>query len=311
LVPAVLLFIQLSVLAFWQGGSLTSSAAAEGQGLPGQPTVLGAFINTRGQEISTLEPVIPELSGSDLQQISAKSFLVYDAADGDNVLAGRSPDQKLQIASLTKLMTGLLAYENLDFSQSIEVGRSGLTNIHPIVNFADGDQVAIADIFSAMIVGSCNDAAQVLGRAIESRTSRGIADLMNEQAASLGMANTSFSNPVGFDSASNYSTARDLQKLIDKTQSFSVFTNLGKMLALQFKGVSGSNYRVAATNELLKGHDDILAIKTGFTAGAQGAMATKVLKNNHTIVILVLGSRDREQDTLTLKKLVVDPLVWQ
>ncbi len=311
LLPAFLVLVQAAAYVYFPpvpaNGSGRPIAADK---VPPNGTVLGASTDLRSRAPAAAMPTPPVLSVDELARISAKSFLVYDKSGGGQILAERQGHLKLGIASLTKLMTGLLAYEYLDFAKPIAIDKTGLTAVRPIVNFSAGDEVLAGDVFDAMIVGSCNDAAQVLARAVENASDKKIVDLMNQKAQDLGMIDTSFANPVGFDNVGNYSTATDLEKLITETQTLAAFANLGKTAAVDFSGSAGINYEVPATNTLLKHHSDLLAIKTGFTAGSQGAMATKVLENNHEIIILVLGSADREQDTLTLKQLVADRLSW-
>lgn len=310
ILPVFLVAFQLAAAFFIFPDSKTGETAQASDQPPQTGSVLGASIDLRSQPPAPPMPVPPLLSADDLKKISAKSFLVYDKSNNDQILAQRSPDTKLQIASLTKLMTGLLAYQYLDFGAPITIQKAGLTKTQPIVNYLQNDQVPAGDIFNSMIVGSCNDSAQVLGRAVQAVSGQNIVDLMNQKAQSLGMSQTSFANPIGFDTADNYSTALDLQKLIDETQNYAAFSNLGKTQSLNFTGSTGLSYHVDATNTLLKSHPELMAIKTGHTLGAKGAMATKVLENGQEIVILVLGSSDREQDTLTLKQLVADRLAW-
>ncbi|HYV33880.1 MAG TPA: hypothetical protein VE973_03470, partial [Candidatus Limnocylindria bacterium] len=113
---------------------------------------------------------------------------------------------------------------------------------------------------------------------------------------------SNFANPMGFDSQYNYSTAADLKKLITETEKVAAFTNLGRRTGYQFTSDDGKTYTVEATNTLLADHPEIEAIKTGYTKGAQGAMATKININGNEIIIIVLGSKDREGDTLKLEE---------
>jgi D-alanyl-D-alanine carboxypeptidase len=308
--PAVLtavLFLQIGAAVWLKAFPKTENKSPDV--LP-VPTVLGATSDLRGQAVLKPEKmVIPFVSNNDLAGISAKSFTIYDQGSGEVVLEKNS-SQKLPIASLTKLMTGLLAYDYLDFNKKITITKQGLTNVSPTVNFLNNDQVLIGDVFNSMIVGSCNDAAQILADEIETVTGQNIAALMNKRAADLGMTESNFSNPLGFDIGPNYSTAGDLKKLADKTESYGVFSNLGLKTNLIFSGSLGFTYQVKSTNTLLKKYPDIQAVKTGYTENAKGSMIVKISKGNHNLIIIVLNSQDREGDVLKLKSLVVDKLQW-
>jgi len=275
------------------------------------PKVLGASIDLRGTRPQLgLKPVLTALNGEQIKHISAKSYLVFDLESGQ-VLAQKDLGRKLGIASLTKLMTGLLAYQNLDFNSSITIGNSGLKIISPSVGFAEGDQVRAGDIFNAMIVGSCNDAAQILAKEVRAKTGVNFVLMMNQKAQELQMTSTSFTNPSGFDSPDGYSTAADLAKLITATQHLSTFSNLGLTSSLSFNGKLGLTYKVTSTNKLIQKVPNLLAIKTGNTQISLGAMVSKVPNNGHQIIIVVLGSRNREADTLILKSAVAEKIIWQ
>jgi serine-type D-Ala-D-Ala carboxypeptidase (penicillin-binding protein 5/6) len=267
------------------------------------PRVLGESTSIRGAPPaggnSTLTKVrIPDLSG-----ISAKSFIVFDLSNGQT-LAQKNPDQKLGIASLTKLLTALVVYKNTDLNKTFSVTSQGTSSIRPILGLSAGDRVKALDVFNAMLVGSCNDAALALADFGGTETQTKFVDLMNQEAAGLRMVNSNFSNPVGFDSQYNYSTANDLKILISTTQRLAAFTDLGRRTEYEFTGALNKTYQTTATNKLLLDHPDIQAIKTGYTETAGGAMATSINLNKHQIVIVVLDSPDREGDTLKLKQAI-------
>jgi D-alanyl-D-alanine carboxypeptidase len=271
-----------------------------------EPKVLGAVTETpsfvRGPELSE-KSIIQQVSPVSLNKISAQSFLVFDLDSGQELLS-KNENLALSIASLTKLMTALVAYENSDLNSDFKVGYDDVLNISPSLGLKPNDTVKSLDVFNTMLVGSSNDAALAISHFVEQSSNRKFVELMNEKAKTLGMLNTSFANPLGFDSKDNFSTSEDLKKLISFTQNLSVFTDLGRREFYKFTGNFNQVYYAKATNQLIKNHPDILAIKTGYTNFAGGAMATKFIKNGHKIIILVLDSQDREGDTLKIKSLV-------
>jgi len=278
----------------------------------GSPQVLGASTAIpgviRGADESKAK-TISQTKNPDLSSISAQSFLVFDLDSGQELLAKNS-GQRLAIASLTKLMTALTAYNNSNLNQSFKISNRDALNVKPDLGLINGDEVKAVDIFNSMLIGSCNDAALALADFTSQATGENFIELMNRQAIALGMANSNFSNPMGFDSGGNYSTAQDLKFLITATQRLSAFTDLGRRTSYTFTGAEGKTYFAVATNALIKTHPDIQAIKTGYTNEAGGAMATKVGFGNHQIVILVLDSQNRESDTLKLKAAVQSSFDW-
>jgi D-alanyl-D-alanine carboxypeptidase (penicillin-binding protein 5/6) len=310
----------LKILPYWLVGLIIISAlqSAAVLALPhtkaaaltpdAAPQVLGDSITSpnsiRGQDFS-VPNTINQISNPDLSTISAKSFLVFDLNSGQNLME-KAPGQKLAIASLTKLLTGLVAYKNSDLNQNIKIGPGDILNVKPNLNFTVGDNIKALDVFSAMLVGSCNDAALTLGNYAAGVAGENFVALMNRQASELGMVNSNFSNPMGFDSLSNYSTADDIKLLIAATQQLAAFKDLGRRTSYSFFGSSGREYSTTATNTLIKQYPDLEAIKTGLTEQAGQAMATKLTVGTRQIIILVLDSRDREADTLKLRQMVLD-----
>ncbi|MBI5530927.1 MAG: D-alanyl-D-alanine carboxypeptidase [Candidatus Doudnabacteria bacterium] len=304
---SVVLFVALQASVFFisqYNNSLNRNSSEQSA----QPQVLGASTSVRG-EGQPPTAAITKKAEPEFSKISAKSFLVFDLATGQELMQ-KNTTQKLSIASLTKLLTGLVAYKNTDLNANFTVYHRDTSGIKPVLGLVPGDEVKALDVFNAMLIGSCNDAALTLADFTTRSTQTNFIDLMNAEAKNLGMASSNFSNPMGFDSQYNYSTAADLKILITETEKLAAFANLGRRTEYEFSGKLNSAYSTVATNKLLKNHPDILAIKTGFTEGSGGAMATKVKKNNREIVILVLSSGDREGDTLKLKDLLDTDFSW-
>jgi len=299
--PYWLTFLGLAMLL--QMGALFLPAKNKPQNPPvaqaaAAPQVLGESTSLRGDELAPT--LLEKISEPDLTAVIAKSFLAFDLNDGKE-LAAKNPDDKLGIASLTKLMTGLVAYKRSDLNQTFKISAKDRLNVEPDLGLYVGDDVKALDIFNAMLIGSNNDAALALSDYAASTTDSDFVGMMNDEAKQLDMNNSNFSNPIGFDSQYNYSTAHDLKILITETEKLSAFTGLGRKESYEFTGSLGKTYSTQATNKLIKNHPDISAIKTGYTDYSAGAMATKIKISGHDIVILVLGSKDREGDTLKLK----------
>ncbi len=273
------------------------------------PQVLGDFVDLRGQPLP--QPSSPILiSTLDDTKISAESFLIADQDTGV-IISEKNSEKKEYVASLTKLLTALITYKQTDINSKITVSQKDLFNVSPVLKLKLGDSIKLLDLFGAMIVGSSNDAALALANHTEEISDKNFVEMMNNLALSLGMNNSHFSNPLGFDSPNNYSTAKDLLKLVMETQKFSVFTELGKKTQYEFFSDSNERYVTKATDKLIGKDPEISAIKTGYTKGAGQAMVTKATKNGHNIIIIVLNSSDREGDTLKLKSQIFEKAVWE
>ncbi len=268
--------------------------------------VLGtSTIRGNNDLISETKP-LEKTRDSKLSAINANSFLVYDQATGKTLLEKNS-NLELSIASLTKLLTALITYENLDLGSIVTVSLEDI-NVKdaPKLNLKVGEKVKIEDLFNSMLVGSNNDAALTLANQVVKKTGKPFRETMNEKALELGMQNSSFTNALGFDSQNNFSTAQDLQKLIDHVSKLAAFSNLGKTLVYEFKTEEGRIIKTKNTNKLLLNNPEIEAIKTGYTPNSKGSMAVKLKAFDRNIVIIVIGSTNREKDILSLKNLVLN-----
>ena len=276
-----------------------------------KPEVLGAFIDARGEpgpaDLANKKN-FPFLLADDLKTVKAKSYRVF-ALDGGQILTEKQPDLKLPIASLTKLMTAYITYQTLDFQSLDSVKNPRAANISPSLGLKDGDSVQIGDLFNAMLIGSANDAAFELASAFEKRfAGTDFTDEMNAQAALLNMNDSNFSNPAGFDIGRNFSTAADMQKLVNATFSLAAFKNLSRKTSYSFAGALGKDYRVRSTNRLINKYDDILAVKTGYTQNSLGSMVTVLETSFGDVGIIVLDSPQRETDTLLIRKAILNAI---
>ncbi len=270
-----------------------------------QPQVLGDITYIRGPAVQNdLNQTLQKTSLPDLKNVKATSYLVFDLESGQDFLQ-KNIEKKLSIASLTKLMTGLIAYEQSDLNQYITITQADNMEIKPSLGLKYSDKVKAIDVFNAMLIGSTNDGALALAH-FASGSTVDFVKLMNQEAEKLGMENSRFSNPIGFDSNQNYSSANDLKKLVSVTENLAAFKVLGKRLSYEFSGSLNQTYRTEATNKLIASYPDLEAIKTGYTANARGVMATKLNAFNRQIIILVLDSPDRESDTLELRKAILE-----
>lgn len=299
----VLIVVLLIILAIAVMGFLSFPAMAPNIGL--QPN--------NSQSNSTIDSqTFPAQVNSQLddEAVTAKSYLVYDMKT-NQVIASRLPNTVGSIASLTKLMTGYLVDKYGSPSDIITITAKDELNISPVLKLQRGDKIKVADLFSAMMVGSANDAALTLGLYIETKLGKPIAEIMNNEAKTLGMKDTHYSTPVGFDSDTNYSTATDLALLVRKTTQNPSFISIDRLRGYSFISETGKSYSVSATNKLLAQDSEIHAIKTGFTDDAGGAMIISVQNPTNEFVIILLNSQNREQDTLLLKNAVTKKLQTQ
>ncbi len=262
-----------------------------------------------------LKPSAPRLllkAGAPPPEVSALAVRLERLKTGE-VLFEREPGRRLPIASLTKLMTALVLAESVEPLRAIpfsaEARGAGSPDEKRSAVLA-GDTLKAEDALRILLVSSDADAAYAaaeyvallkrpeLGGAPFAERTRAFVALMNERAATLGLADTRFANPGGSDDPENYSTARDLTRLAafitEERPELWATTRIRETFVF---GASGRRYGVINTNPLLTEYPAIYGSKTGFDDNAQGALAMLYrLSPDELIAIVLLKSRDRFGD---------------
>ncbi|MFA6437447.1 MAG: serine hydrolase [Candidatus Paceibacterota bacterium] len=234
---------------------------------------------------------------------NSSSVLVYDLSN-NQVLFEKNPSQKLPIASITKLMSILIIEEKKkDKDQWLEFIDTDI-NIEGKKNmFLVGEEFKLDDLESAALISSSNEAISLLSRFFEKEINDSFVDTMNEKAEQIGLKNTNFSNPVGFD-GNNLSTAYDVFALAKYILEY--YPRIFDISRLSEKTVSsraGRSVILKNTNFiLLQEFSAIFGSKTGNTDMAQGCMilGDKIKKDN--LIFILLGSKNRTQEMKNLIK---------
>lgn len=248
------------------------------------------------------------------------AWVVADSTTG-TILESGSPGKKLQIGSLTKVATAMVAFDwaeatKADLNQMATVPQSAMSLGTQVgVGFTVGDRATLRDLLYAALLQSDNAAAETVadhvGRAIDGTGTAGFVKQMNALAKEIGMKSTRFTNPHGLDNVKPfpYSTAEDLAKLTAyamKNPGFRFIVSQ-KERKIGYEAASGgeSQYLLRNTNELL-GNGGIDGVKTGQTAKAGGCLiisaskapisqqdGDKVMITPRRLNVVVLGSSDR------------------
>ena len=218
-------------------------------------------------------------------------ILLYDLRDGEALVA-KNPDYVFPIASLSKIMTGLLSLEYIDPGEIITISRDAVLAEGNSGDFIVGEEVVFRDLLSRMMMNSSNDAAMALaeevgrrlgGDSFEERISLFIA-LANDKSFALGMQSTIFQNPTGLDIEdiwpSNYSRARDLALLVEETMKFPLLWEAS---------------RESEMNVLASRVPFFIGGKTGFTDNAKGSLVLLFeYPLSRPLVLILLDSESRE-----------------
>lgn len=240
--------------------------------------------------------------------LTAKSVIVTDA-DSAVVLYQKDPDLKLLPASTTKMMTAIIALENYQLDKVLTVGETKVNGNK--VKLLSGEKITVENLLYALLVGSANDAAQVLAENFPGGE-EAFVSAMNKKALDLKLENTNFTNPMGLDDENHYSTARDLARLAITVIKNPLLARIVSTPEITITDVSGAaKHQLRNTNELIGKIEGVRGVKTGWTQNAGGCLVSWIEKADHKVVMVVLDSQDRFEETRSLIDWVFNNFEWK
>ncbi|MDR2932335.1 MAG: D-alanyl-D-alanine carboxypeptidase [Oscillospiraceae bacterium] len=241
--------------------------------------------------------------------ITAQSAVLIDADTGQ-ILFGKNMDESMHPASITKIMTGLLAMESLSPSDIITVSDDAVDIPRDSSHIAltSGEELSVEDAMYALILPSANDAANALAERIAGSQSA-FADMMNEKARAVGAVNTNFVNAHGLSDARHLTTALDMAlitKAALETPGFLKYFGTGRYTMpatnKQAEERPFSNYQYMLLPEMWVYNPDIIGGKVGYTKEAGHTMSTAASKHSRTLICVVMndGKDEKFYDTQAL-----------
>lgn len=253
---------------------------------------------------------LPVIAGArsvpDAPPLQAESYLLMDSATGQ-VIAGHEADQRRSPASITKVMTTYVAFEEIAAGRasmddrvliSERAWRQGIDSTQSRMFIEVGTLVKLEDLMRGIIIQSGNDASVAVAEHLAG-SEAGFASMMNAAAERLGMSNSQFRNASGMPEEGHYSTARDIAKLIrahvrDYPEGYAMYAE---------KEYSYNEIRQFNRNRLLWRDTSVDGVKTGYTRESGYCLASSAVRDDRRLISVVLGTPSpdqRTQDSLAL-----------
>jgi D-alanyl-D-alanine carboxypeptidase (penicillin-binding protein 5/6) len=231
----------------------------------------------------------------------ADAAIVVDGRDGD-VMFAKNANQRRSIASATKLMTALLTLEGSRPREVFTAADYIAAPVESQIGLRPGERMTVRDLFVALLLESANDAAVTLAEGVSGSVDEFVAD-MNERAAELGLEDTSYANPIGFDDPRGYSTPSDLAALTRELLRRPRFARVVDTPEAELE--SGARPRtIDNRNTLLAMHPFVTGVKTGHTLGAGYVLIGSANgRGGARVISVVMGEPSeaaRDADTLKL-----------
>ena len=232
---------------------------------------------------------------------NADAAIVVDGRNGEPMFRKNATDHR-SIASTTKLMTALLTLERTRPREVFTAADYVAAPVESQIGLRPGERMTVGDLFKALLLESANDAAATLATGISGSVDSFVAD-MNERADELGLDDTSYANPIGFDDPQQYSTASDLAALAIKLLRRPRFARVVDTPEAELH--SGARPRtVENRNTLIAEYPFVSGVKTGHTLGAGYVLVGAAKgRGGARVVSVVMGEPSeagRDADTLAL-----------
>ena len=224
---------------------------------------------------------------SKLDSLSADAWMLVDDSTGI-IISKKNAYQRRFMASITKMMTGLLALERGVMTDTIEITED--VYIHKDGRVKLGEAYRMDDLIQLMMMVSDNDAACAIAKHVAGDTLQ-FYDMMNRKAQYLGMDSTNFASPNGMPNNNNYSSAADLVKLARYAMRDSAFAVIVGTAEKQIPLVDGRHMDCRNSNALIHTYEGCTGIKTGFTYQAGYCLASQATRGDITLTLVLLNSR--------------------
>lgn len=249
---------------------------------------------------------ITSVQADTLDDVSSKNIILINLNE-DKVIYEKNSEQKVNIASLTKMMTTIVAIENIDdLNKEVIISSGVINNLEydlSVAGFEIGEVVTYYDLLYGTLLKSGADATNTLAVNISGSISNFV-QLMNDKAKELGMKNTSFANTIGIEAEGHYSTAKDMSLLLKYALKNEIFK---KVFTTEHYISSNNNHDMYGPLKYFKGLDMnyVLGGKTGYTEIAGLCLASVATYKDVDYLLVTIGAdyEDRKQHFLDQKKI--------
>lgn len=261
------------------------------------PDFLTIIKNSQASTLNLWLPQVLDNQGlSNGPAITGRSVLMYDIGT-KKVLYSKNIKAKVPLASLTKIMTAIIALERLDPNAIYTVKKEHLVG-EDSMGVSAGERLSLKELLYGLILHSGNDASEVIaGNYPGGRAS--FISAMNEKAKSLGLTDTNFTNPSGLPwEGDQYSTAYDLLILTNYALSnFSLFRDIAQTANYTLpKTDTHKEFIIENETNLLTTYPGVKGVKTGYTGEAGYCLITYLEQGEHKIIGILLNSENRRDE---------------
>lgn len=229
---------------------------------------------------------------------SARSACLMNALTGD-VVFEKNADEKLPMASTTKIMTLLVALDKSDPDETVRISENAASQEGSSAYLKAGSEITMNDLMYGLMLNSGNDAAVAVAEHV-SGSSEKFAEEMNKLARKIGAYNTSFKNPNGLDQEGHYTTAKDLAlitKYALKNEEFCRIVSARSHTAVYKDGSGGeTTVEYINHNKMLSSYEGCIGVKTGYTKACGRCLVTAAKRGDACYIAVTLNDPNDWQE---------------
>ena len=234
------------------------------------------------------------ISAAEIAEDEPKSQILIEMNTG-SVLFEQDADERLPMASITKLM-GLIL-----IGEALEAGELTMDQMLTCSDYAksmggseiwlkSGEQMSVKDLLKAVLIASANDAIVVFAEQLGS-TEEGFVHMMNQRTEELGLSNTHFVNATGFDAENHYTSARDVAKMAQELQKYPEMLSYARVW---MDSLRNGETMLVNTNRLVRFYQGTTGLKTGTTDAAGQCLCATAERNELRLCAVVLGCKSSD-----------------
>lgn len=236
--------------------------------------------------------------------LNAKSAVLMEESTG-NILYESNPDERMPIASVTKIMTMLLIMEAVDngkitLDDMVIVSENAMSYGGSTMFLEAGEQLTVNDMMKGIAVASANDGCVAMAEHLAGSESAFV-DMMNAKAKELGMENTHFMNTNGLDQDDHYSSAKDVAIMSRALINHKTIFNY---TSIWMDTLRGGKFQLANTNKMIRFYEGANGLKTGSTSKALCCLSATAKRDDMQLIAVVLGAPTSAERFASAKSLL-------
>lgn len=248
-------------------------------------------LTTHAEDTTQSESVNSKSTNINLAE-NAKSAIMLEASTG-KIIFEKNANEKLPMASMTKMMTLLIIMENIE-NGNIKWSDSVITSEHAAsmggsqIFLEVGEEMTVEELVKGICIASGNDAAVAMAEKIGG-TEEEFVKLMNKKAKELQLKNTNFTNACGLDSDNHYSSARDMAIIGKELVKYDKILEYTGTYEDYLRKNTDKSFWLVNTNKLVRYYKGVDGLKTGYTEKAGFCITTTAKKDNMRLITVVMG----------------------